>query len=65
MRNAFLLAVIMGLAACDKVDVSGTINRAFGSWAPVALPEGCRARQIAADEHGGVSVLCEDGRVFH
>jgi hypothetical protein len=53
------------LCACGKVGVSGTINRAFGSWAQVTLPPGCTAKQIAADEHGGVSVLCEDGRVFH
>ena len=62
-----LMVVLMSvlLCACDKVGVGGTINRAMGNWAPVTLPDGCKAKQIAADEHGGVSVLCEDGRVFH
>jgi hypothetical protein len=65
MNYATLLGFVLILAGCDKVGVSGSINRAFGSWAPVSLPSGCTAKQIAADEHGGVSVLCEDGRVFH
>lgn len=53
------------LSGCEKVGAGGALNRAFGNWAPVTLPDGCKAKQIAADEHGGVSVLCEDGRVFH
>lgn len=58
-----LVCVVM--SACGKVGVSGHWNRAFGNWAEVRLPPGCTARQIAADENGGVSILCEDGRVFH
>jgi hypothetical protein len=66
--NLRLIGVIilgLSLAACGKVGCSGTVDRAFGSWAAVKLPDKCVAKQIAADEHGGVSVLCEDGRVFH
>jgi len=65
VRIAIVLAVAVLASGCGKVGVSGTIDRAFGSWAAVSLPQGCIAKQIAADEHGGVSVLCEDGRVFH
>jgi hypothetical protein len=65
MKKIIVIAVCLTVGACDKVGVGGTINRAFGSWAPVTLPPSCVAKQIAADEHGGVSVLCEDGRVFH
>ena len=65
MRIVILFAACALLGACGKVGFNGTIDRAFGSWAAVTLPPGCVAKQIAADEHGGVSVLCEDGRVFH
>lgn len=65
MKMTIIVLTCLLLGACDKVGVSGSINRAFGSWAQVALPPGCAAKQIAADEHGGVSLLCEDGRVFH
>jgi hypothetical protein len=66
--NKKLIAIALlslTFSACGKVGCSGTIDRAFGSWAAVTLPPNCIAKQIAADEHGGVSVLCEDGRVFH
>lgn len=65
MRLLAYCFVTVLLAGCGKVGVSGSWNRAFGNWAQVTLPPGCAAKQIAADEHGGVSVLCEDGRVFH
>lgn len=65
MKVTTSILLCLTLSACDKVGVGGTINRAFGSWAQVTLPPNCAAKQIAADEHGGVSVLCEDGRVFH
>lgn len=65
MKHLLLLAAAFSLTACGKVGVTGTINRALGSWAQVTLPAGCTAKQIAADENGGVSVLCTDGRVFH
>lgn len=60
-----LVAGTLLLTGCGKVGVSGTFNRLAGNWAQVTLPPDCKAKQIAADEHGGVSVLCEDGRVFH
>jgi hypothetical protein len=65
MKSLSVALLALLLCSCGKVGVGGAVNRAFGNWAPVALPDGCRAKQIAADEHGGVSVLCEDGRVFH
>ena len=65
MKTTITVLACLLLGACGKVGVSGSINRAFGSWAQVTLPPGCTAKQIAADEHGGVSVLCDDGRVFH
>jgi len=65
MKTTFIVLTCLLLGACGKVGVGGSINRALGNWAPVVLPNGCKAKQIAADEHGGVSVLCEDGRVFH
>lgn len=64
MKIAIAL-MVLALAGCNKVGVGGSIARTFGDWAQVALPPSCIAKQIAADEHGGVSVLCEDGRVFH
>jgi len=65
MKSALFALLILSLSGCEKVGFGGSINRAFGNWAPVALPDGCKVKQIAADEHGGVSVLCVDGRVFH
>jgi hypothetical protein len=60
-----VFALTLPLASCDKVGVGGSISHAFGSWAQVSLPDGCVAKQIAAEEENGVAVLCEDGRVFH
>lgn len=65
MKLTIALLICALLAGCGKVGVEGTISRAFGNFVQVTLPDGCKAKQIAADEHGGVSVLCEDGRVFH
>lgn len=65
MKATIIVVAALLLGGCGKVGTGGVINRAFGNWALVTLPEGCKAKQIAADEHGGVSVLCEDGRVFH
>lgn len=65
MKSLSVALLLVLLAGCGKVGVEGTISRAFGNFVQVTLPEGCKAKQIAADEHGGVSVLCEDGRVFH
>lgn len=65
MRLIIALTLCVLVAACGKVGAGGSLNRLVGNWAPVTLPPGCVAKQIAADEHGGVSVLCEDGRVFH
>jgi hypothetical protein len=65
MKIISILMIAAFIGGCGKVGVSGSIDRAFGSWAAVRLPDGCVAKMIAADEHGGVSVLCEDGRVFH
>lgn len=60
-----IVAVSLALAACDKYGGTGAIQHALGNWASVNLPAGCVAKQIAAEEHGGVVVLCEDGRIFH
>lgn len=65
MKSLSVALITLLLASCGKVGVEGTISRAFGNFVQVTLPDGCKAKQIAADEHGGVSVLCEDGRVFH
>lgn len=65
MKTTIVVAALLLLSGCGKVGSGGVINRAFGNWAEVRLPDGCKAKQIAADEHGGVSVLCDDGRVFH
>lgn len=59
------MALCLALAACNKTGVGGYAGRLLGDWVQLKLPEGCVARQIAADEQGGVSVLCEDGRIFH
>lgn len=65
MKSLSVALLALLLVGCGKVGVGGTISRAFGNFVQVTLPDGCKAKQIAADEHGGVSVLCEDGRVFH
>lgn len=65
MKYLSVALITLLLCGCGKVGVGGKISRAFGNFVQVALPDGCKAKQIAADEHGGVSVLCEDGRVFH
>lgn len=66
MRKGLLITfVILALSACDKVGAGGVISQAFGNWAEVKLPEGCRAKQISAEQGSGVAVLCEDGRIFH
>lgn len=53
------------LTACDKYGAGTGVSRLLGNWAEVKLPDGCRAKQIAADERGGIAVLCDDGRLFH
>jgi hypothetical protein len=65
--KALIVGVLVAgcLSGCGKVGITGALNGAVGNYAQVSLPAGCVAKQIAADEHGGVSVLCEDGRVFH
>jgi hypothetical protein len=64
-RTAALVALCLTLSACDKLGPTGIANQAVGNWAQIQLPPGCTVKQIAAEEHGGVAVLCEDGRVFH
>lgn len=53
------------ISGCQKLGVSGHILQLVGDWAQVRLPPGCIPKQVAAEEGGGVVVLCEDGRVFH
>ena len=69
MRNISLMiaigALLVALAACGKLGDGGVMNKIVGNWAQVNLPSGCAAKQIAAEEHGGVAILCEDGRVFN
>jgi dihydroxyacid dehydratase/phosphogluconate dehydratase len=55
----------VALVSCDKIAPGQGLNRLVGNWVPLQLPAGCAVRQIAAEESGGVAVLCEDGRVFH
>jgi len=64
MRILIIVVCVM-LAGCNKMGLSQHIDRFIGNWVPMNLPAGCVAKQIAAEEHGGVVVLCEDGRVFH
>jgi hypothetical protein len=60
-----VIGLLALLAGCGKQGISGHISHAFGNWSQSELPTGCVAKQIAASEgSGGVSVLCEDGRVF-
>jgi hypothetical protein len=59
------LLALAALTGCDKLGVNGVVSQAVGNWAEVKLPAGCAAKQIVAEEHTGVAVLCEDGRVFH
>jgi hypothetical protein len=66
MRALLVLTIsLFALAGCDKLGVNGVVNQAVGNWAEVKLPDGCTARQVSAEEKGGVAVLCADGRVFH
>ena len=66
MKRTILLAgAVCALSGCGKIGVGGSIAQAFGNWAELRLPDGCKARQISAEESSGVAVLCEDGRVFH
>lgn len=65
MRIILVSLIALTLAGCGKVGVGGAISQTFGNWAQVNLPNGCKAKQISAEENSGVAVLCEDGRVFH
>lgn len=66
MNARIALAVaLLCLAGCGKVGLGGQISQGLGNWAQVRLPDGCVAKQVAAEEGSGVAVLCEDGRVFH
>ncbi len=64
-RIAGIGVVGLMLVGCAKYGVSGTMAHVVGDWAPVNLPAGCDAKQVAAEEGAGVVVLCADGRVFH
>jgi len=64
-KYIILTSLLLTITACDKIGGSGMINQALGNWAEVELPDGCVAKQIAAEGNAGVAVLCEDGRVFH
>lgn len=64
-RVLIVFAAAAGLAACGKYGMTGHVSHMLGNWAEVSLPDGCVAKQIAAEEGSGVAVLCEDGRVFH
>lgn len=66
MRKFFIItAAVLMLSGCGKVGFWGRTEQAFGNWVQVKLPDGCVAKQIAAEEDSGVALLCEDGRVFH
>ncbi len=66
MKRVLIIAALMlPLVGCGKVGVGGSVKQIFGDWAEVKLPDGCRAKQISAEESSGVAVLCEDGRIFH
>lgn len=68
MKRVLFVVALLGvsaLAGCDKYGAGSGIDRLLGNWVPVTLPDGCVVKQIAAEENGGVAVLCEDGRVFH
>lgn len=60
-----IVGILLSLAACGKLGISGIASQALGDWAEVKLPPGCAVKQVAAEESSGVVVLCEDGRVFH
>jgi len=68
MKRMFFVASILAtvaLTGCSKYGAGAGLDRLMGNWVPVNLPSGCVVKQIAAEESGGVAVLCEDGRVFH
>lgn len=59
------LLALTALAGCGKYGAGTALDRLIGNWAPIAPPSGCVVKQIAAEESGGLAVLCEDGRLFH
>lgn len=61
----FTMLLFCALGGCAKYGAGGVFQQMKGDWAQVRLPQGCKVRQIAAEEGAGVVVLCEDGRVFH
>ena len=66
MKRIVLVALACAaLAGCDKYGSGGYWSHMVGNWVQVQLPAGCNVKQIAAEERGGVAVLCDDGRVFH
>jgi len=65
MRAIAIVIACVILAGCGKIGVGGTISQAFGNWAEVKLPPGCKPKLIAGEEGNGVIVYCEDGRLFH
>jgi hypothetical protein len=64
MRKLILLACFLTFG-CAKYGVSGCAQQAVGDWAEVRVPAGCHVKQIAGEEHSGVIILCDDGRVYH
>jgi len=65
IRIAVISASILLFSGCNKLGSGGVMAQIAGDWAQVKLPQGCVAKQIAAESGSGVAVLCEDGRVFH
>ena len=68
MKRYFIVGILVlsvCLSGCGKMGFSGTVGHLVGNWAEVQLPQGCKVKQMAAEEGNGVVVLCEDGRVFH
>lgn len=65
MKKSIIIAACLLLSACGKIGLGGQVSQLMGNWAELKLPEGCRPKQISAEEGAGVAVLCEDGRVFH
>lgn len=65
MKKTLIVVICLSLAGCGKLGIGGHISQLVGNWAEVKLPDGCKAKQVSAEEGSGVAVLCEDGRVFH
>jgi len=63
MKKYLLLACLL-IAGCSKYGMSGCVNHEMGNWTQATPPTGCKVKQIAAEESGGVVILCEDGRIF-